>query len=91
MNVSIFFLPRPYVFIIANALTCFCLGHCPDSPNNPSKNGTCETPPNGQCFKAVEQVWDSDLNKLVDEDSFGCIGEEGENDLVFDCLFENGD
>ena len=30
----------------AGAITCFCLGHCPDN----QLNGTCTAPPGGPCF-----------------------------------------
>jgi bone morphogenetic protein receptor type-1B len=61
------------IFAGANALTCFCLGHCPQHPNDPSKNGTCTAKPGAKCFSAVEEVLDLDTNRLVPERTYGCL------------------
>jgi len=55
------------------ALTCFCLGHCPKFPNDPSKNGTCEAKPGAKCFSAVEEVYDPESGKYEPERTYGCL------------------
>ena len=64
-------------YFLVDALTCFCLGHCPDFLNDPLKNGTCEAESGGSCFKAVEEVYDPDTNNYVPEYTYGCLREEG--------------
>lgn len=59
--------------LAGSALTCFCLGHCPDFPNDPSKNGTCEAKPGAKCFSAVEEVLDPDTHRLIPERTYGCL------------------
>ena len=56
-----------------NALTCFCLGHCPHFPNDPSRNGTCEAKPGAKCFAAVEEVFDPNTGLYVPERTYGCV------------------
>ncbi|KAG5348460.1 BMR1B protein, partial [Acromyrmex charruanus] len=48
---------------------CYCDGHCPDG----RQNGTCDLRPGGQCFSAVEEVWDPEQGDYVPEWSFGCL------------------
>lgn len=67
-NISIFF-NFILLMIAAMALTCYCDGHCPDD----RQNGTCETRPGGQCFSAVEEVFDPESASYVPETSFGCL------------------
>ncbi|KAL6443764.1 hypothetical protein ACFW04_001687 [Cataglyphis niger] len=50
-------------------IICYCDGHCPDG----RQNGTCELRAGGQCFSAVEKVWESELGEYVPEWSFGCL------------------
>lgn len=50
-------------------IICYCDGHCPDG----RQNGTCELRAGGQCFSAVEEVWESELGEYVPEWSFGCL------------------
>ena len=56
-----------------NALTCFCLGHCPHFPNDPSRNGTCEAKPGAKCIAAVEEVFDPNTGLDVPERTYGCM------------------
>ena len=60
-------------FFTGYALTCFCLGHCPKFPNDPSKNGTCEAKPGAKCFSAVEEVYDPESGKYEPERTYGCL------------------
>lgn len=55
-----------------SATICYCDGHCPGD----NQNGTCETKPGGQCFSAVEEVWDSEAEEFVPEWSYGCLPTE---------------
>ena len=48
---------------------CYCDGYCPDG----RQNGTCDLRPGGQCFSAVEEVWDPEQGDYVPEWSFGCL------------------
>lgn len=50
-------------------IICYCDGHCPDG----RQNGTCELRVGGQCFSAVEEVWEPELGEYVPEWSFGCL------------------
>ena len=61
------------LFFSGNALTCFCLGHCPHFPNDPSRNGTCEAKPGAKCFAAVEEVFDPNTGLYVPERTYGCM------------------
>ncbi|XP_020281388.1 bone morphogenetic protein receptor type-1B isoform X2 [Pseudomyrmex gracilis] len=56
-------------FIDVVGIVCYCDGHCPDG----RQNGTCELRAGGQCFSAVEEVWDTDLGEFVPEYSYGCL------------------
>ena len=55
------------------ALTCFCRGHCPDSPLDPLKNGTCQAKEGAYCFTAVEEVLDPITMHYVPEQTYGCM------------------
>ncbi|EFN77530.1 bone morphogenetic protein receptor type-1B [Harpegnathos saltator] len=56
-------------FVSVSGITCYCEGHCPGD----KQNGTCEGRPGSQCFSAVEEVWDPDIQDYVPEWSFGCL------------------
>ncbi|KAK4873762.1 hypothetical protein RN001_013122 [Aquatica leii] len=48
---------------------CYCEGHCP----NEMINGTCEIKPGGQCFTAVEEVWDRETETIEYDTTYGCL------------------
>lgn len=58
-------------------LTCYCDGSCPGN----TQNGTCEVRPGGQCFSAVEEVYD-DFGQIEAEYSFGCLSPDQAGGLL---------
>uniref|UniRef100_A0A147BES5 Serine/threonine-protein kinase receptor n=1 Tax=Ixodes ricinus TaxID=34613 RepID=A0A147BES5_IXORI len=53
----------------AHTLECYCAGLCPDF----AENGTCEAPPDSQCFSAVEEIYNPETRSVEPEWSFGCL------------------
>ena len=64
------------MYVTAKALTCYCLGHCPQHPNDFNKPGTCEAKPGAKCFAAVQEVLDPETGELVPERTYGCLPPE---------------
>lgn len=60
----------------AKALTCYCLGHCPQHPNDPTKPGICQAKPGAKCFAAVEEVLDPETGRYEPERTYGCLPPE---------------
>lgn len=51
---------------------CYCEGKCP----NDMINGTCEIRQGGQCFTAVEEVWDPESRSVEYEYTYGCLPDD---------------
>ena len=64
------------VLLTAKALTCYCLGHCPQHPNDPTKPGICQAKPGAKCFAAVQEVLDPETGRYEPERTYGCLPPE---------------
>lgn len=60
------------------ALVCYCDGSCPGN----LQNGTCEVRAGGQCFSAVEEVYDDTIGQVEPEYSFGCLSPDQAGGLL---------
>lgn len=60
------------------ALVCYCDGSCPGN----LQNGTCEVRAGGQCFSAVEEVFDDISGQIEPEYSFGCLSPDQAGGLL---------